>query len=199
MCLKPAFRTLALFSLSFVLVSITAVPAHADARATGAIPAELESLLKTMNERLQIADLVALTKWDSGKPIQDSDRESKVIANAQRQAVGYGVGEEDSQQLLAAQIEANKLVQYGLLAAWHTAGQAPQTQRPDLNNQIRPHLDELQSRLLEQFARFQPFRRNAQCSAWLSQGSQKLANDPLHELAIIRATGELCIRGTPPV
>lgn len=35
-------------------------------------PETLQPLLVTLNERLNIADLVALTKWDSGKPIQDS-------------------------------------------------------------------------------------------------------------------------------
>src|SRR5471030_2647086 len=44
-------------------------------------PEALKPLLVTLNERLNIGDLVALTKWDSGKPIQDSVREAQVIAN----------------------------------------------------------------------------------------------------------------------
>ena len=55
--------------------------------AVAAAPAEtLKPLLETLNERLNIGDLVALTKWDSGKPIQDSPREAQVIANARADA-----------------------------------------------------------------------------------------------------------------
>ncbi|MHC6226035.1 chorismate mutase [Pseudomonas sp. X10] len=194
MLLKSVFRT-ALLPLAFI--SLNAIAAQTNSPITEPAPEELKSLLATINERLEIADLVALTKWDSAKPIQDSDRESQVIANAQQQAVRFGVGKDDIVQLLAAQIEANKLVQYGLLAEWQTAGKAPETKRPDLKNQIRPLLDELQNRLLEQYAKFSPFRANPACSTWLNQARPRLASDHLHELALIRATGELCTGSKP--
>lgn len=56
-------------------------------------PEPLKLLLSIINERLEIADLVALTKWDSAQPVQDSDRESTVIADAQRQAASYAIAE----------------------------------------------------------------------------------------------------------
>jgi chorismate mutase len=59
----------------------------AQASAPSPAPDSLQPLLVTLNERLSIADLVALTKWDSGKPIQDSAREAQVIANARKLAV----------------------------------------------------------------------------------------------------------------
>ena len=49
-------------------------------------PDALQPLLATMNERLDISELVVLTKWDSGKPVQDNAREAQVIANARMQA-----------------------------------------------------------------------------------------------------------------
>lgn len=163
-----------------------------------AAPEALNTLLATINERLEIADLVALTKWDSAQPIQDSARERQVIASAQRQAANYAMTENDVAQLVAAQIEANKLVQYGLLATWQTTGKAPETKRPDLKHQIRPRLDALQTRLLEQYAQFAPFRKHPACPGWLHEARSRLAGDPLHELALIRATGELCIRNRKP-
>ncbi|WP_285424851.1 chorismate mutase [Pseudomonas sp. efr-133-TYG-103a] len=154
----------------------------------------LKPLLAAINERIEIADQVALTKWDSAQPVQDAQREAKVIADARQQAGGYKLAADEAAQLLAAQIEANKLVQYGLLAAWHTAGKAPETPRPDLKNDIRPQLDTLQNRLLRSYATFSPFRTSEACPGWLSQTLPGLAKDELHKLALIRATGELCIR-----
>ncbi|EJN35269.1 chorismate mutase [Pseudomonas sp. GM80] len=157
-------------------------------------PESLKPLLETLNERLNIGDLVALTKWDSGKPIQDSPREAQVIANARTLATQYTLDPEEVAQLIAAQMEANKLVQYGLLAQWQAAGAAPDTPRPDLGQQIRPRLDELQSRLLQQYAAFAAHRRDADCPVWLATARSGLAVDRLHELALVRATGELCVR-----
>ncbi|MCF4997973.1 chorismate mutase [Pseudomonas syringae] len=159
-------------------------------------PDTLQPLLVTLNERLNIGDLVALTKWDSGKPIQDSAREAQVIANARTLATERKLDPEDVAQLIAAQMEANKLVQYGLLAKWQAAGAAPDTPRPDLGKQIRPRLDELQTRLLQQYAAFTPYRRDPNCSAWLATARANLTVDALHNLALTRATGELCIRAT---
>lgn len=175
--------------LTASLLALLATSAHA------AAPGEtLKPLLETLNERLNIGDLVALTKWDSGKPIQDSPREAQVIANARALAAEHKLDPEDVAQLIAAQMEANKLVQYGLLAQWQAAGTAPDTPRPDLGKQIRPRLDELQNRLLQQYAEFMPYRHDANCPAWLAKARSGLTHDALHELALTRATGELCVR-----
>lgn len=163
------------------------------AQAAAPMPDSLQPLLATMNERLNIADLVALTKWDSGKPIQDSAREAQVIASARKLAVARKLDPDDVAELIAAQIEANKLVQYGLIAQWHAAGKAPDTPRPDLAKQIRPQLDELQNRLLQQYARFAPYRTDPNCQDWLAKARSSLIKNPLHGQALIRATGELCI------
>ncbi|WP_095048038.1 MULTISPECIES: chorismate mutase [unclassified Pseudomonas] len=175
--------------LTATLLAVLTTSAHA------AAPAEtLKPLLETLNERLNIGDLVALTKWDSGKPIQDSPREAQVIANARTLATERQLDAEDVAQLIAAQMEANKLVQYGLLAQWQASGAAPDTPRPDLGKQIRPRLDELQTRLLQQYADFAPYRHDANCPAWLAKARSGLTHDALHELALTRATGELCVR-----
>ncbi|MED7669162.1 chorismate mutase [Pseudomonas moraviensis subsp. stanleyae] len=168
--------------------------ACAQAAAPAAAPASLQPLLATLNERLNIGDLVALTKWDSGKPIQDSPREAQVIANARTLAAEHKLDPDDVAQLIAAQMEANKLVQYGLLAQWQAAAAVPDTPRPDLGKQIRPRLDELQKRLLQQYAEFAPFRQDPDCPAWLADARSGLASGALHDLALIRASGELCIR-----
>ena len=183
----PSSRLLTCAVLALVSgASAAAAPAQA--------PDALKPLLATLNERLNIGDLVALTKWDSGKPIQDSTRETQVIANARTLAAERKLDPEEVAQLTAAQMEANKLVQYGLLAQWQAAGAAPDTPRPDLGKQIRPRLDELQNRLLQQYADFAPYRRDPNCLMWLAEARHGLTRDALHELALVRATGELCVR-----
>ncbi|KPA92363.1 putative chorismate mutase [Pseudomonas asplenii] len=156
-------------------------------------PDSLAPLLQTISERLTIANQVALTKWDSGKPVEDSTREQQVIANAREQAQAYQLKPEEVGQFIAAQIEANKLVQYALLAKWRNAGKAPVIARPDLVTQIRPVMDQLQVKLLKQYAAFAPHRQDPQCPAWLSQARRDLASDNIHDLALVRAVGELCL------
>lgn len=156
-------------------------------------PATLAPLLQTISERLTIANQVALTKWDSHKPVEDSLREQQVIANAQQQAQTYQIKPEEIGPFVAAQIEANKLVQYALLAKWQSAGKAPVIARPDLVTQIRPVMDKLQIKLLQQYAAFAPHRRDPQCPAWLTQARRDMASDSIHDLALVRAVGELCL------
>jgi len=176
-CALPAF-------LVFASVTHAAAPSPA--------PDALQPLLATINQRLNIADQVALTKWDSGKPIQDTAREASVIANARKQAVENKLDPDETADLVAAQIEANKLVQYGLIAQWQAAHKAPDVPRPDLN-QLRPKLDELQALMLQQYAAFVPYRVDPHCPTWLAQQRSALIKDALHGQALIRATGELCV------
>lgn len=165
----------------------------AEANSPSTAPDSLQPLLVTINERLNIGDLIALTKWDSGKPIQDSAREAQIIANARQIAAGRKLDPDEVAELIAAQVEANKLVQYGLLAQWRASGKAPETPRPDLVNQIRPRLDELQNLLLQQYAIFAPYRNDPNCPNWLGTARAGLIKDQLHGQALIRATGELCL------
>jgi len=158
-------------------------------------PDALQPLLATMNERLNISELVALTKWDSGKPVQDNAREAQVIANARKQATQHQLDPDDVADLIAAQIEASKLVQYGRIAQWQAAHKAPDTPRPDLINEIRSKLDKLQNLLLQQYADFLPYRKDPNCPQWLATERSTLIKDYLHGQAMIRATGELCIVG----
>lgn len=180
---------------NFLVTTLLALfAACTQAAAPAAAPDSLKPLLATLNERLNIGDLVALTKWDSGKPIQDSPREQQVIAAAAKLAPSYKLDGDEVSQFLAAQIEANKLVQYALLASWHAVGKAPDSPRPDLTKQIRPKLDQLQIQLLQHYAAFAPYRRDPECPNWLGQQRARQARDSIHDLALVRATGELCIK-----
>ncbi|MEZ1316226.1 chorismate mutase [Pseudomonas fluorescens] len=179
------------------LLLMCLLPSHfahaAQAVASAPPPASLQTLLATMNERLNIAQSVALSKWDSRTPIQDSAREAQVIANARKQAISRKLDPDEVAELIAAQIEASKLVQYGLLAQWQAAGKAPDVPRPNLTRDVRPQLDEVQKRLLQAYAGFAPYRTDPNCAQWLAKARSALIKDALHGQGLIRATGDLCI------
>jgi len=158
-----------------------------------AAPPTLAPLLDSIAERLAIADQVALSKWDSHKPVEDLAREQDVIASVVAQAPSYKLVPATAEQFFSAQIEANKLVQYAHLSNWQLQGKAPNDPRPDLVGQIRPKLDLLQKRLLQQLADFTPERGNPQCPQWLAQANHQPSRDTLHQLSMIRATAELCV------
>lgn len=127
------------------------------------------------------------------KRVSVVDENGVVPGDLRPATVAHKLDPDDVPELIAAQIEANKLVQYGLIAQWHAAGKAPDTPRPDLAKQIRPQLDELQNRLLQQYARFAPYRTDPNCQDWLVKARSGLIRNALHGQALIRATGELCI------
>ena len=157
-----------------------------------AAPTTLDPLLNSIAERLTIAEQVALSKWDSHKAVEDRPREQAVIASVKTQAADYNVTPEAAEQFFSAQIEANKLVQYARLSEWQFKGKAPDTPRPDLVGKIRPQLDQLQKRLLQQLADFSPERSNPHCRQWLAVAVHE-QREPLAQIAMARATAELCL------
>nr|BFE92200.1 hypothetical protein GCM10020185_27360 [Pseudomonas brassicacearum subsp. brassicacearum] len=70
-------------ALSAALLASTAEAASAPA------PEALAPLLNAIGERLALGDQVALSKWDSHKPVEDRQREREVIAAAVAQAPAY--------------------------------------------------------------------------------------------------------------
>jgi chorismate mutase len=138
-------RLKAALSAAFVLFGIHA--AHAD---------EARNLLRPLVEssarRLAIGDEVALSKWDSGTSVEAPAREDAVIANAVAEGQPVGLAPADVTRFFKAQIEANKLVQYELLARWRRAGYAPWHPPIDLTGKIRPELDRLQTTMIAELA-----------------------------------------------
>lgn len=158
----------------------------------GSGPEAMGALVSSMDQRVAIAYKVALTKWDSGKAVEDKPRERQVIDAALALAPGYSVSPQWAEQFFSAQIEANKLVQYAYLADWAAAKKAPDDERPNLEKDIRPTLDRLQQTLLEQMADATPYRHDANCKGWVASAIAEKAGDELRKLALVRASAELC-------
>ena len=86
---------------------------------------KLETLVETSARRLALARPVAFAKWDARSQVEDAAREAEVIAAAVEAGQSRGFDREFVSNFFRAQIEANKLVQYSLLASWRRAGSAP--------------------------------------------------------------------------
>jgi chorismate mutase len=123
----------------------------------------LTQLVELSARRLVIGEQVALSKWESGGSVADAPREEKVIANAVKAGQAKGLDASVVSQFFRAQIEANKMVQYALLAEWRRAGRAPDHKPVDLRGTIRPELDELGAELIAELAQTKSVRAGASC------------------------------------
>ncbi len=160
-----------------------------------AAPAPLPALLDAMAQRLTLADGVARSKHDSGKPVLDDARERQVLQEVAQAAPAAAVSPATAQTFFAAQMEANKLVQYGLLQAWRRHERPLPAKTTDLTT-LRTQLNDLQARLLGGLAATGELRAAADCPAQLDRAlAAHLAAarpDDLHRLALMRALGDFC-------
>ena len=158
----------------------------------------LQRLLETSAQRLVIAERVALAKWDSGIPVEDASREAQLIATAVRAGESRGLDQTSVTNFFRAQIEANKLVQYSLLAEWRRVGKAPRHTRVDLANTIRPELDEVDKALIAELEESTAIRASASCRTEIAKAvgtyisSHKNSFSPLKTIALNRAMAAVC-------
>ena len=98
-----------------------------------------------------------------------------------------------------AQIEANKLVQYSLLAEWRRTGKAPDHTPVDLASTIRPELDEVDKALIAEFEESTAIRGSASCRIDIAKAVGKYVSvhentlGPLKAIALDRALATACI------
>jgi chorismate mutase len=107
-----------------------------------------DALLRTLDQRLAIAPLVAKAKWNSRAPIDDPERESQILDAVVGQAAAAGVERGFARAFFQAQFEASKLIQRHLHEEWRREARPPFADAPDLGAQIRPALDRLTPRII---------------------------------------------------
>jgi chorismate mutase len=141
---------------------------------------QLQPLVETTAHRLMIGEQVALAKWDSGKVVEDTPREAQVILGAMKDGVAKGLDEASVSNFFKAQIEANKFVQYALLADWYRAGKAPDHAPVDLLKVIRPQLDEVQKSLIAELVDTATIRTSKTCHADVAKAVGKYVSTHAH-------------------
>jgi chorismate mutase len=159
---------------------------------------QLQPLVETTAHRLMIGEQVALAKWDSGKAVEDAPREAQVIRDAMKDGAAKGLDESSVSNFFNAQIEANKFVQYALLADWYRAGKAPEHAPVDLLKVIRPQLDEVQKSLIAELVDTASVRTSKTCRADVAKAVGKyvstraLGGGPITAATLDRALAGAC-------
>jgi chorismate mutase len=177
--------------LAFTIIGTSA------ARGQGAID-RLQPLVATSARRLVIAEQVALAKWDSGAAVEDLPRETQVIRDAVRDGDSRGLDSTSVSNFFKAQIEANKVIQYSLLADWRRSDRAPAHAPIDLVATIRPELDRVQTALIAELADTVAIRASTACRADVAKaiGKYVLMHKheirPLQSVALDRALAASC-------
>src|SRR5215470_7495281 len=163
---------------------------------------QLERLVETPARRILIAEQVALAKWDSGAPVEDASREDHVIVSVTKAAQSRGLDPTSVSNFFRAQIEANKLVQYSLLAEWRRTGKAPDHTPVDLASTIRPELDEVDKALIAELEESTAVRASASCRIEIAKAvgryvsAHKNSFGPLKAIALDRALATACLTPT---
>jgi chorismate mutase len=158
----------------------------------------LQPLVETSARRLLIARQVALAKWDSGAAVEDLPREAQVIRDAVRGGDSRGLDSTSVSNFFKAQIEANKIIQYSLLADWRRSGRAPAHATIDLVATIRPELDRVQTALIAELADTVAIRASTTCRADVAKAigkyilKHKHEIRPLQSVALDRALAASC-------
>jgi chorismate mutase len=184
-------RKLAMVVVAFTIIGIGA------ARGQDAID-RLHPLVETSARRLLIAEQVALAKWDSGAAVEDLPREAQVIRDAVRDGDSRGLDPTSISNFFKAQIEANKIIQYSLLADWRRSGKAPAHAPIDLVATIRPELDRVQTALIAELADTVVIRASTTCRADVAKAIGKYILEhkhevgPLQSIALDRALAASC-------
>ncbi|QQQ03423.1 gamma subclass chorismate mutase AroQ [Lysobacter enzymogenes] len=149
-----------------------------------------ERVAELSAQRLLLADAVAASKRASGKPVEDAQREGEQLARVREQATARALPAEPAAAFFRAQMEANKLVQYRLLAEPGRAGAAV-----DLAP-VRAKLDAINAQLLDALPAALSQARGDDCARRASEARKRAARrhrlDELHRTALARAFGDLC-------
>jgi cyclohexadienyl dehydratase len=112
---------------------------------------EVDHLIDLLARRLALMPAVARWKRERGRPLEDREREARVLARARVAAERSGLDPLSAEHLFRAQIELAKRVQARVQARAPDAAPAL-----DLETELRPALARLGDRIVESLARLAP-------------------------------------------
>ncbi|WP_433729418.1 gamma subclass chorismate mutase AroQ [Nocardia sp. CA-129566] len=161
----------------------------------------LDRIVALVTERLDTADAVAAAKWataaqNGGEPsIDDPVREAQVYDAMARLGTERGLPEAWIRQVFFGQIEANKIVQRGLVTRWRfDPAEVPSTP-PDLAA-VRPVIDRVNVEIVDQLALRRAELTGPDCAERLAPSVFGVLTsgraDALHQAALVRAAAALC-------
>ncbi len=116
------------------------------------VPTPTALLAALIDERLAIVTEVARAKWNTQAAIEDPAREQALLQSLRERATALGVPAAAVDRFFGAQIEAAKVLQRELFARWRQQRQGQFKGVADLARDIRPDIDRITARMLEQLA-----------------------------------------------
>ena len=136
---------------------------------------KIDRLLILIDQRLNVAVMVAQAKWNSGAPINDPVRERKILEDLSASLTGASEDEKVfMRRFFQAQFDAGKFIQLDLHAQWRKENHARFVAPPDLARDIRPELDRLTPLLIEALNQALPLLKQASARQYLQQRSEVL-------------------------
>ena len=131
--------------------------------------AKIDRLLVLIDQRLDVAPMVAQAKWNSGAPISAPEREAQILQQVAAEAAAAGVDPAFAHDFFQTQFEASKEFQERQHAQWRSEGQPPFAPAPDLARDVRPLLDALTPQLIAALRDVQPFIANEDAVAYIHE------------------------------
>ncbi|KAL1463792.1 hypothetical protein WDU94_015504 [Cyamophila willieti] len=125
--------------LVFLLLAILLQSVHSEPAS------KLDEIFTHLRARLDLASDIALIKLKTCKLIEDQTREGEILAKATSEGTKQGLTKEQVETFYKAQMEANKMIQYNVIALNKTLSSASPK-----NNlaQIRTQINELDAKIL---------------------------------------------------
>ncbi|GAA1189246.1 chorismate mutase [Pseudonocardia alaniniphila] len=187
------------FSLALVAAgtanAATSAPAVPSAQHATAPSDSLESLVNLLAQRLKTADSVSTAKYGTPSPVDDPAREKTELDSAAAMATKQGLDPNATRKIFSDQIQANKVVQYGLYSRWTALPNEIPKIKADLTK-LRTQLDTITGDLIRDLAATKTARSASDCKAHLQSTERSVSRanhfDALHVQAFDRALISVC-------
>ncbi|MGW5115926.1 chorismate mutase [Streptomyces noursei] len=157
----------------------------------------MNQLARFAAQRLLTADLVAASKWISGAPIEDPDREQQVLEAMDAEAQRLGIDRAIVQRVFRDQMEANKYVQHHLHDRWHAHPDEAPTTAPDLSD-VREQINALNASLLLAIRDTESLLAQPSCSSYRDHAHaivvRELHLNSFHSEGLRIALSNLCTK-----
>jgi chorismate mutase-like protein len=141
--------------------------------APGRALADLDRLLRLMEQRLALMHDVARWKWNAGKPITDPKRERELLQSVVERGWGKGLDPDLVRSFFAAQMEAARLVQQADFDRWKAKEQKPFADTTSLAV-LRRRIDDLNRELIDALAEVRPWLSGLSVQQALPQRAEEI-------------------------
>jgi chorismate mutase len=135
--------------------------------------ADLDRLLRLMDQRLALMHKIARWKWNAGQPVMDPQRERDLLQSAVERGRGRGLDPDLVRPFFAAQMAAARLVQQADFDRWQANKQEPFADPTSLAV-LRQRIDDVNHELIDALARVRPWLSGLTVQQALPQRAEQI-------------------------